>query len=336
MMTTSLRHPEGIVLDTNQLRIHLHKELIRVRYAETSLAERYKLQQMRTPTHFGLGQEAVAVGVCAALRKTDVAYSHHRSHNHFLAKGGSVYRLAAELFGRVTGCSRGRGGSVHLTDLDNGFIVSSAILAEAIAAATGSALSFSMDRNDRIAVAFFGDAAAEEGAFYECLSYAALKHLPVLFVCENNGYATESPLSIRQPSGASISKRVEAFGMATRNLDGNDVMQVYQATLATVQNMRLNSGPHFMECLTYRWLEHVGPYFDHELDRTYRTKCEVEAWMKRCPVKRSAEALVADGVARNEDLVQWEQEIQKSIAADIEKAFQDPWPDVETLLDNVY
>jgi pyruvate dehydrogenase E1 component alpha subunit len=272
------------------------------------------------------------VGVCAALRNDDAAYSHHRSHNHFLAKGGSVHRLAAELFGRSTGCSGGRGGSVHLTDRSCGFIASSAILGECVAAATGSALSFAMDRSDRVAVAFFGDAVAEEGAFYECLGYAALKRLPMLFVCENNGYATESPLAIRQPEGVSISGRVEAFGIPTRTLDGNDVLAVCRTAADVVAGLRRGGGPAFLECMTYRWLEHVGPFFDHELQRTYRSRGEVEGWMARCPVKRSAEGLMERGFATPAELAAWEAGIQAGIDADIERAFNDPWPDPRTLL----
>ncbi|MDJ0838690.1 MAG: thiamine pyrophosphate-dependent dehydrogenase E1 component subunit alpha [Acidobacteriota bacterium] len=321
---------------TPEQHIRLYKEMLRIRCAEAALAERYKQQEMRTPTHFGLGQEAVPVGVCAALTKEDVAYSHHRSHNHYLAKGGSVYRLAAELFGRKTGCSGGRGGSVHLTDRESGFIASSAILAECVAMATGSALSFAMDASDRIAVAFFGDAVAEEGAFYECLGYAALKKLPVLFVCENNGYATESPLSIRQPEGASIHGRVASFQIPTRNIDGNDVAEVYLTALEVVDEMRRKPGPVFMECRTYRWLEHVGPFFDHELKRTYRTKEEVEEWMAHCPVKRHGAYLLENGHATGEQLSTWETETRKSIEDDIERAYQDPWPDVQTLMDKVY
>lgn len=319
-----------------ELQIRLHRELVRLRRAELTLAERYKRQEMRTPTHFGVGQEAVPVGVCAALRTDDAAYCHHRSHNHFLAKGGSVHRLAAELFGRTTGCSGGRGGSVHLTDRACGFIASSAILGECVAAATGSALSFAMDRSDRVAAAFFGDAVAEEGAFYECLGYAALKHLPVLFVCENNGYATESPLAIRQPAGASIAGRVAAFGIPTRLLDGNDVAAVARAAAEVVAGMRASPGPAFLECSTYRWLEHVGPFFDHELQRSYRTREELESWMARCPVQRSAARLVAGGLASPEQLAAWDAEIQAGIDAAIERAFQDPWPDPATLLDGVY
>lgn len=317
-------------------RRHLHRELLRVRETELALATWYKKQEMRTPTHFGVGQEAVAVGVCAALRRSDVAYSHHRSHNHFLAKGGSVYRLAAELFGRETGCSRGRGGSVHLTDLSCGFVASSAILAESVAAATGSALAFAMRREDRLSVAFFGDAVAEEGAFYECLSYAALKQLPVLFVCENNGYATESPLSGRQPAGVSISGRVASFGIRTLEVDGNDVVAVHEAARKAVHNMRAKRAPLFIECTTYRWLEHVGPFFDHELNREYRSEAELNAWKEKCPVKRSAERLMNEGLATPDELASWAAEVRSSIATDIERAYGDPWPVPQTLLDNVY
>lgn len=313
----------------------MHKDLVFIRRAEATLAERYKQQEMRTPTHFGLGQEAVAVGVCAALRKTDVAYSHHRSHNHYLAKGGSFYRLAAELFGRQTGCSGGRGGSVHLTAREHGFIASSAILAECVSAATGSALALAMDKSDNVAVAFFGDAVAEEGAFYECLSYAGLKKLPVLYVCENNGYATESPLDIRQPEGVTIHERVAAFKMPVRKVNGNDVRAVYRAATQLVEAMRTNPGPAFLECETYRWLEHVGPWHDHELKRTYRTEEELRDWQKRCPIKHSQEVLIKEGIS-SEAIAAWEQEIQTQIDRDMEQAYQDPWPDPKDLLNHVY
>jgi len=319
-----------------ELHIELHKELIRIRKAEVTLAERYKQQEMRTPAHFGVGQEAVAVGVCAALKDSDVAYSHHRSHNHFLAKGGSVYHLAAELFGRETGCSRGRGGSVHLTCREKGFIASSAILGESVSVATGSALSFKMDGSDRISVAFFGDAVAEEGAFYECLNYAALKHLPILYVCENNGFATESPLSIRQPSRATISGRASSLQVQVRQADGNNVDQVYQTTAEIVQHMRTQGGPFLLECKTYRWLEHVGPHFDHDLNRTYRSKEDLAEWQKKCPLVQSERVLLENQWATRSEIAQWEDTIQSEINSDIERAYQDPWPVPSRLLEYVY
>ncbi len=321
--------------DFDKTRVALHKMLLLVRQTELTLAERYKEQEMRTPTHFGMGQEGPAVGVCHALGKEDVAYSHHRSHNHYLAKGGSVHGLAAELFGRETGCSRGRGGSVHLTAPDQGFIASSAILGETVAVAVGSAFSFKMDGADRIATSFFGDAVAEEGIFYECLNYAALHRLPVLLVSENNLYATESPLSVRQPDGTDVCERVRSFNIAAEKVDGNDVTAVYRAAVKAVAAIRAGGGPYFLECSTYRWLEHVGPHFDYELQRTYRSKEELDLWMERCPVKRSGEGLIADGIASAADLTAWSDETQQQIDADIARAYADPWPEPAGLFDNV-
>lgn len=318
----------------SEIRISMHKELLKVRIAELMLAERYKAQEMRTPTHFGVGQEAIAVGVCAALSIDDVVYSHHRSHNHFLAKGGSIYRLAAELFGRVTGCSKGRGGSVHLTDLSCGFIASSAILGQSMAAATGSALSFKMDADDRIATAFFGDAVSEEGAFYESLNFAALHNLPVLYVCENNGYATESPFEIRQPQGSSISQRVSSFNIPTLQADGNDVEAVYRTAQQAISMIRSNGGPVFLEFETYRWLEHVGPYFDHELGREYRSKEELQHWQKKCPVLISEAQLKQQGLSTSEELSLWLEQTKEMVLSDIEKAYKDPWPKPEELFEN--
>lgn len=317
------------------LLISLHHELLKVRLTEETLAERYREQEMRTPAHFGSGQEAVAVGVCHALRRDDVVFTHHRSHNHYLAKGGSGYELAAELYGRADGCSGGRGGSVHLTAPHVGFIASSAILGETVAVAVGAALAFQMDKVDRIAVVFFGEGAMDEGSFYESINYAAVKKLPVLFVCENNLYATESPLSIRQAPGTDLCERVRAFKVAARRIDGNDVLEVFQATQAIARDIRAGIGPYFLECMTYRWREHVGPHFDHELKRAYRSREEVEAWMARCPVVRSRERLMQSGVATSDQLDAWQSQIQAEVSADIEKARMAPWPEVSSLFDFV-
>jgi TPP-dependent pyruvate/acetoin dehydrogenase alpha subunit len=317
------------------LLISLHQGLLKVRLTEEILAERYKQQEMRTPTHFGIGQEAVAVGVCHALRRDDVVYSHHRCHNHFLAKGGSVYKLAAELYGRADGCSGGRGGSVHITAREVGFIASSAILGETTACAVGSALAFKMDRSDRVAVTFFGEGAMDEGSFYESANYASLKRLPVLFVCENNLYATESPVDLRQPPGTDLCDRVRSFKIESLRIDGNDVQEVHRTTESAVRNLRAGAGPVFLECMTYRWREHVGPYFDHELNRGYRSPEEVEAWMDKCPLKRSAECLQRLGIATSAELdVQYEA-MKAEVEDAVERARNAPWPDVSTLFDHV-
>jgi TPP-dependent pyruvate/acetoin dehydrogenase alpha subunit len=325
----------GIGLSPN-LEISLYRNMLRIRNAEETLAELYREKEMRTPTHFGVGQEGVAVGVCDALRQDDVVYTHHRCHTHYLAKGGSLLGLVAELYGREGGCSRGRGGSVHLTDRSVGLMGSSPILGQGVALAVGSALAFQMDSSPRVATTFFGEGTCDEGILYECLNYASIRKLPVLFVCENNFYATESPLETRQPAGTQLCDRARAFKVEALKVDGNDVVAVYAAARRAVEGIRNGSGPFFLECETYRWLEHVGPMFDHELGRTYRTREEVEAWMKRCPVRRAARRLLARGIATQAQLDQWMGEAKTEMTRVVAEAKTSPWPDPSTLFENVY
>jgi TPP-dependent pyruvate/acetoin dehydrogenase alpha subunit len=312
----------------------MYRSLLRVRITEETLAGRYPEQEMRTPTHFGSGQEAVSVGVCSALGAGDMVYTHHRSHNAYIARGGSVYELAAELYGRSDGCSRGRGGSVHLTARDKGFMVSSAILAETVATTVGTALAFAMDGVPKVAVCFFGEGALDEGAFYEAINFAAIRRLPVVFVCENNLYATESPLSVRQAPGSDLCERVRAFKIPSERLDGNDVTAVYEAASRAVEQARSGGGPGFLECMTYRWREHVGPMMDHDAGRTYRDKAEFDAWVAKDPVKRSAAGLVEQGFATAIEVETWAAEIRADIAVTIERARHAAWPQAETLFDN--
>lgn len=321
---------------SKDLSIHFYKELLRTRRVEEILADEYRTGSMRTPTHFGIGQEAVAVGVCQALKTKDVVYTHHRCHTHYLAKGGNLLGLVAELFGREAGCSRGRGGSVHLTDRSVGFIGSSPILGHSSALAAGSALAFKMDKLPRVAVGFFGEGACDEGSVWESFNYASVHKLPVLFVCENNLYATESPMSVRQADGTDLCERVRSFKVRAERVDGNDVNAVYQAAQSAIKACRAGEGPVFLECMTYRWREHVGPLWDHEANRTYRSKTELDEWMEKCPVKRSGESLLAAGIASMKDLDQWLEEIDKEVSETIEKAKNSPWPEASTLFDNVY
>jgi TPP-dependent pyruvate/acetoin dehydrogenase alpha subunit len=332
LVAASLRSNQEASAD---LLVALHRDLLKVRLTEELLAERYREQEMRTPAHFGSGQEAVAVGVCSALRVDDVVFSHHRCHNHYLAKGGSIYQLAAELYGRADGCSGGRGGSVHLTARDHGMIATSAILGEMTAVAVGAALAFQMDGLDRVAVTFFGEGAMDEGSFYEALNYASIKKLPVLFACENNLYATESSLSVRQAPETDLCDRVRAFKVDAMRIDGNDVLEVYRTAQEAVESLRRGEGPVFIECMTYRWREHVGPHFDHELNRTYRTRKEVEAWMEKCPVTRSGQRMMQWGFATPAQLDEWHLAVKAEVVDAVERARNAPWPAVETLFDLV-
>jgi TPP-dependent pyruvate/acetoin dehydrogenase alpha subunit len=312
----------------------LLRAMLRIRCVEETLADLYAEQEMRTPTHFSIGQEAVAVGVCAALRRADVIYSGHRCHAHYLAKGGSLLGMVGELYGREIGTARGRGGSVHLAQPEVGVIASSAILGQTLAVAVGSAWAFAMDRAPRVAVAFFGDGAVEEGIFHESLNFAALHRVPVLFVCENNLYSTHSGLAVRQPAGRSIYERVGAYGIIAEHIDGNDVLAVRQAASRAADHCRDGKGPYFLECATYRWREHVGPLWDY--DRGYRTKEEVEQWMARCPIKRLTEHCLAQGLCTPADVEAWRQEFRREVDAAVATARRSPFPQPEAILEGTY
>lgn len=315
-------------------RAALLREMMRIRCIEETLADYYAEQEMRTPAHFSIGQEAVAVGVCAVLRRDDVAYSGHRCHAHYLAKGGDLLGMVAELYGKEIGCCHGRGGSVHLNAPEVGFIASSAILGQTMAVATGSAWAFAMDGSSRIAVSFFGDGAAEEGIFHETLNFAAVKRVPVLFVCENNLYSTHTSLEVRQPRGVAIWERAATYQMPAQLVDGNDVFAVRDAAAEAVAWCRAGKGPAFLECSTYRWREHVGPNWDY--DAGYRTRAEVEAWMARCPIQRAAAALLAEGACTEDDLAHWRAEQRQEIEAAVAAAKLAPFPRVEDLLVGTY
>jgi TPP-dependent pyruvate/acetoin dehydrogenase alpha subunit len=320
----------------DNLLLRLYKSMFFIRHAEEQLVEIYKEQIIRTPAHFGLGQEAVAVGTCQALVKGDLVYSHHRCHNHYLAQNGNFYRLVCELLGREDGCSKGRGGSVHLTDINNGFVASSAILGQTVAVGTGSALAFKMDKKRNVAVVFFGDAVLEEGVFWESLNYATIHKLPVLLVCENNGYSTESPGHVRQAPGTTLSKRVDGFNVSTKQVNGNDVSAVYEATCDALEKCRNGEGPYFIECRTYRWLEHVGPFFDHEFDRSYRSQEELNTWFEKDPLKLCKNTINEEGLIEQNIINEAEEEIKFNIKVDIEKARKADWPSSEGLFENVY
>jgi TPP-dependent pyruvate/acetoin dehydrogenase alpha subunit len=312
----------------------LLREMMRIRAVEQTIADLYPQGEMRTPTHFSVGQEAVAVGVCAALLRDDVVYSGHRCHAHYLAKGGDLAGMVAELYGRETGCARGRGGSVHLNDRDAGFIAASAILGQTIATAVGSALAFKMDGLDRVAVTFFGDGTVEEGIFHECLNFAVVKRLPVLFVCENNGYSTHTPLGVRQPTSVPIHVRAASYGMPSERVDGNDVFAVFRAAREAVAGLRRGEGPSFLECITYRWLEHVGPLWDY--DKGYRTKAEVDEWIARCPIKRAIERLVAEGLCSMDEVARIERGYQDEVNRAVAAAKAAPFPTVDDLTAGTY
>ncbi|MEU8891658.1 thiamine pyrophosphate-dependent dehydrogenase E1 component subunit alpha [Streptomyces sp. NPDC048442] len=315
----------------------LLREMVRIRCVEEELADLYRdEQEMRTPVHFSVGQEAAAVGVCTALRADDLVYTGHRSHAAYLAKGGDLAGMVAELYGKETGCSRGRGGSVHLSDRAVGFAGSAAILGEMISVATGAAWALSREGTSRVVSTFFGDGASEEGVLHESLNFAAVHRIPIVFVCENNSYSISSPLSARQPARSAttgITERAQAFGIAAERLDGNDVRAVHEAALRAAAHCRAGLGPYFLELDTYRWREHVGPNWDNGIDRPGD---EVEAWQERCPIRRTARELGGAAPDIERQLLDWDEEFRDLTRLAVTAAKAAPYPDVDRLTDGAY
>ncbi|GAB7081040.1 thiamine pyrophosphate-dependent dehydrogenase E1 component subunit alpha [Megalodesulfovibrio paquesii] len=305
----------------------LLRTMLRIRLFEERVAARYAEQEMKTPVHLYIGQEAVAAGVCLALQPEDMVFSTHRSHGHYLAKGGDMPRLTAELYGRATGCASGRGGSMHVIDVDAGVAGSTAIVGGGLPLATGAALAFAIRHEPRVSVVFFGDGAADEGSFYESMALAALRRLPVLFVLENNGLATASPLANRrvQPD---LFRLAEPHGIPALQVDGTDAPAVFAAASDAVTRARNGEGPTLLEALTCRWMAHVGP-----LPNTSLPSEVLEAWQARCPIYRLRNQLPAEdaGAIR---------QMEAEIAAEIDTAFAfalaSPFPDPATLLDEVW
>jgi len=316
-----------------EIKIKLLDLMLKVRMAEEKIVEVYtKDQQMRTPTHLSIGQEAVAAALSLALQAQDQVFTGHRCHAAYLAKGGDFQGFFDELCGKKTGICQGRAGSAHLTDPSAG-IYASPILSAMVPVAVGAAMSFKMDQNHKVAVAVFGDAAIEEGVFAESVNFAVTNALPVLFLCENNLYSTHTPLSVRQPA-SSISERVSIAEMPAQQIDGNDAFLVYEKLKIAIKHVRELKGPLFMECLTYRIREHVGPLFDY--DRGYRSQEEVKAWMKRCPIAFLSEGLIKENVLTSTQVrgmrIDWKIKAHEAYA----NALKAPWPDAAKLEEHVY
>ena len=257
--------------------------MLRIRLVEESIANKYSEQKMRCPTHLSIGQEAIAVGVCANLTSQDQVLSTHRAHAHYLAKGGCLNSMMAEIYGKASGCSKGMGGSMHLIDTSVGFMGSTAIVGNTIPVAVGLALEKKLTRKKSIACVFFGDGATEEGAFYESVNFAIIHSLPILFICENNLYSVYSGLEVRQPVDRKIHKMVRAMGISAQHGNGNDVEEVARKVKHAKTIILKSGGPQFLEFDTYRWREHCGPNFDNNIG--YREESEFLKWKKKDPLK---------------------------------------------------
>lgn len=255
------------------------RELLRIRMIEEAIGERYQEQKMRCPIHLSIGQEAIAVGVSMHLTPNDYAVSNHRGHAHYLAKGGDLKKMIAEIYGKKTGCSKGRGGSMHLVDLSVGFLGSTPIVGGSIPIGVGAAFGSVLKGEKRVTVIYFGEGATEEGVFAESVNFASLKNLPVLFICENNLYSVYSPLNVRQSPDRSITAFAKAHGLFALNGDGNNLEEVSALTTLGIEHINDGRGPCLLEFATYRFREHCGPSLD-----PYQPQEELSLWKNRDPL----------------------------------------------------
>lgn len=298
----------------------LYYSLHRIRRVEEEIARIYPTDKIKSPIHLSIGQEAVSVGVCETLRKDDVVFGTYRGHALYLAKGGDLKKMIAELYGKIDGCAKGKGGSMHLVDVDNGVIGTSAVVATTIPEAVGYAYAMKYQHKESVVVSFFGDGALDEGVFYESLNFAALKRLPVIFICENNLYAIHTHQHKRQFQ-PDICKRVIPYGIPAERIDSNDVLRLYERVSIAVESLRRGeTGPYFFECMTYRWREHVGP--DEDFHLGYRTREEAKTWIDSDQVERIGKMLEAEQREEIEQKV--ESELMEAFAFAERSQFPDP------------
>jgi pyruvate dehydrogenase E1 component alpha subunit len=307
--------------------------LSKIRKVQLKIESLYHEDEMKTPVHLCLGQEAASTGICANLRNKDYVFSNHRSHGHYLAKGGNLKALIAELYNKETGCSKGRGGSMHLIDTAVGHLGSSSIVGGSIPHAVGAAFSIKYQKKDLVAVSFFGDAASEQGVFFESMSWAAFKKLPVVFICENNFYSVCSHITARHPD-ADIFKRARAFDIPSELVDGMNVIEVYEKAKKAIDHARSGKGPYLLECRVQRWRGHAGSGDDLKDKYRLKEECE-ESWIKD-PLKDFQEYLIAQKVLEAKKL----DKINKLLDGEIEDAFsyakKSPLPKKEDLENYLY
>tara|TARA_Y100001934_G_C12377453_1_gene790043 strand:+ start:2626 stop:3570 length:945 start_codon:yes stop_codon:yes gene_type:complete len=306
---------------------HLYRQLYRIRRVEEEIIRLYPSDSIKSPVHLSIGQESVAVGVCSALEESDIVFGTYRGHALYLAKGGDLKSMMAELYGKSGGSARGKAGSMHLVDTAVGMMGTSAIVATTIPQAVGYALAVQMRGEKTAVVVFFGDGATDEGVYAESLNFAALKKLPILFVCENNGYAIYSSVESRMPD-ANFCERAESYRIPAVRIVSGVTQEIGTAAASAINKIRNTEGPQFMECLTARWRDHVGP--DEDRIWKYRSDEELDDWIKRDDLAAIGGSLEPANRSNIEAAV--ETEIAEAIAF----AEASPFPGDEELLDHVF
>lgn len=316
-------------MDT-ELQKTIHRSMLRIRRFEEQILEIYTSGLMHGLAHLYIGEEAIAVGVCTALRDNDYITSTHRGHGHCVAKGGKLDEMMAEVMGRVTGICRGKGGSMHIADMSVGILGANGIVGGGFGIATGAALSAKLRKTDQVAVCFFGDGASNQGIFFEVMNYAAIWDLPIVYVCENNQYG-EYTATDAVTAGDTIADRAKPFGIPGTTIDGNDVEVVYEAANEAIQRARTGGGPTLIECLTYRHRgHHVGDPGDG-----YRPEEERQEWQEKDPIARYKAVLIESGIEETE-LDRIDLEVKDEVTDAVEAAQGAPWPGVEEADQHVY
>lgn len=321
---------------SKEILISLYRTMLRIRTAEESLVEPILNGEIRTPVHLYSGEEAIAAGLCANLNHSDYIFGNHRSHGHYLAKGGDMGAMIAEIYGKEGGCSRGRGGSMHLIDPENGVMGIVPIVAGTISLALGAALASKIRKDKKVVVSFFGDGATGEGVLYESLNFAALKKLPIIFACENNLYSTHLPISEIRVN-EKIYETAKPFGIESYRVDGNNVLDVLDSSKNAIDKCRNNQGPVFIEFLTYRFRGHVGP--DDNIQGSHvdiRPKDEIEKWLKKDPIQHLKEIMIKNHVLSDLDFSNLHHEINKEVKDATHYALNSNYPNPSDLLKYVY
>ncbi|WP_430396134.1 thiamine pyrophosphate-dependent dehydrogenase E1 component subunit alpha [Ferrovibrio sp.] len=315
-------------------RLELFRRMRRIRVAEETIAQRYNEQKMRCPTHLSIGQELVGALAGMVLRPDDPAVSTHRGHAHYLGKGGDLKAMIAEIYGKVTGCARGRGGSMHLIDESVGFMGTTAIVGNSVPIGVGLGLSIKLDGDDRVAAIFLGDGCTEEGAFYESANIAVTRKLPVIFICENNLYSVYSPLSVRQPSGRRIHELAASIGLHTDFADGADAGATHDMLSRLVAKVRSGAGPALAEISTYRWREHCGPNYDDDLP--YRSAEEIAYWRARDSLDLLEKVMVEGGELSAAEIAEIDASLQREVQAAFDFAEASAFPAIEEAYSDEY
>ena len=313
---------------------NLFYEMLRIRMIELSIVENYNNWKMRCPVHLSIGQESSAVGICANLKKNDEVVTAHRSHAHYLAKGGSLKKMIAELHGKETGCAEGLGGSMHLIDLNQNITAAVPIVGSTIPIGVGKAWANKLNSANNIVVIFFGDGATEEGVFFESLDFAVLKNLKILFVCENNKYSVYSSLEKRQSKKRNLIKIAKAMGLNTQLFKDHDVLNIYKNTKKIIRTIKKKSVPYLIQINTWRYLEHCGPNYDDNLG--YRKKRDKKYWAKRDQIYKYENLLKKKGLIKTQDIIEMKHELQNEINSAFKFAEKSNFPSKKILKKYIY